>query len=478
MDPVLSPPAAPSVPAARADAAPVPSALAPSPAARPARARGGMGEVAHLAYPIVLTQMSQTVMHVVDSIFVGRLGAAELGALGFASIWLWTIFSVFSGTATGVQTFVSQTWGEGQERACGRFAWQGLYAIVPAALVATLVFAALAEPLWRALGATPEVREHALAYSRIRPLGMAGLAIWMVLASFFRGVGDTRTPLVATLVANGANALLAYGLVLGGLGLPAWGVAGAAVATSIAEWIGVGVLAAVLLARGTRARYGTEPAPPDGAAIRRFLRTGAPIGGQWFLDMAAFALFTSLVARMGNASMAATQAMISLLSLSFMQAIGIGLAATTLVGRYKGAGDLAAAERSYRSALRLAVLLAAGVAALFVLAPDALMRMYTEDAEVIALARPLLALGAAFQLFDALQIVAGGALRGAGDTRWPFLAQTGLAWVVRLPLAWLFAVTLGRGVVGAWYAEFVFILCLAAALVLRFRGGAWKSVRI
>jgi MATE family multidrug resistance protein len=104
--------------------------------------------------------------------------------------------------------------------------------------------------------------------------------------------------------------------------------------------------------------------------------------------------------------------------------------------------------------------------------------MYVDDPEVIALGRPLLALGAAFQLFDALQIVAGGALRGAGDTRWPFLAQTGLAWVVRLPLAWLFAVTLGGGVVGAWYAEFVFILSLAAALAFRIRSGAWRDVRI
>ena len=460
MDPVIS---SPAVPAA---------------SARPVVPAGGMGEVARLAYPIVLTQMSQTVMHVVDSIFVGRLGAAELGALGFAGIWLWTVFSVFSGTATGVQTFVSQAWGAGEERSCGRYAWQGLYAIAPAAFLAALAFVAVAEPTWRALGATPEVREHALAYAHIRPFGILGLALWQVLASFFRGVGDTRTPLVATLVANACNALLAYGLVLGRLGLPGWGVAGAAAATSIAEWIGAAVLAAVFLGRASRRRYGTAPAAPDPVAIRRFLRTGAPIGGQWFLDMAAFALFTSLVARMGNASMAATQAMISLLSMSFMQAIGIGLAATTLVGRYKGAGDLAAAERSHRSALQLAVLLAALVAALFTLAPEALMRMYVDDPEVIALGRPLLALGAAFQLFDALQIVVGGTLRGAGDTRWPFLAQTGLAWVVRLPLAWLFAVTLGRGVVGAWYAEFVFILALAAALTLRFRNGAWKTVRI
>jgi len=450
----------------------------PAPADAAPVSSGGVREVARLAWPIVLTQMSQTVMHVVDSIFVGRLGAAELGALGFAGIWLWTVFSVFSGTSTGVQTFVSQAWGAGDERSCGSFAWQGLYALVPAAGLAVLGFVLVAEPLWALLGATPEVREHALAYASTRPAGLAGLAIWMVFASFFRGIGDTRTPLAATIVANLVNAVLAYGLVLGRLGLPAWGVAGAGVATSTAEWVGAGVLAACFARRGVARRYGTRPVAPDPAAIRRFLRTGAPIGGQWLLDMGAFALFTSLVARMGNASMAATQAMISLLSLSFMQAIGIGLAATTLVGRYKGSGDVVSAARSYHSALKLAVLLAAGVALLFLLAPEALMRMYVDDREVIALGRPLLALGALFQLFDALQIVAGGALRGAGDTRWPFVAQTLLAWTVRLPLAWLFAVTLEGGVVGAWYAEFVFILSLAAALAFRFRGGAWKHVRI
>jgi putative MATE family efflux protein len=312
----------------------------------------------------------------------------------------------------------------------------------------------------------------------MRPFGRAGLAVWMIFAAFFRGLGDTRTPLVATIVANGVNALLAYGLVFGHFGLPAWGVAGAGAATSIAEWVGVAVLAVAFSRREAARRYGTRPVAPDLGEIRRFLRTGAPIGGQWVLDMSAFALFTSLVARMGDASMAATQAMISLLSISFMQAIGIGLAATTLMGRYKGAGDLASAERSCRSGLKLAVVLAIGVAAVFVTAPDLLMRMYVEDAQVIALGRPLLALGAAFQLFDALQIVLGGALRGAGDTRWPFLAQTALAWVVRLPLAWLFAVTLGGGVVGAWYAEFVFILTLAGALAFRFRSGAWRDVRI
>jgi MATE family multidrug resistance protein len=434
--------------------------------------------VALLAYPIVLTQLSQTLMHVVDSIFVGRLGAAELGALGFAGIWLWTVMSVFSGTATGVQTFTSQAHGSGDERSCGAWAWQGLYAVVPAATLAAFAFAAVADPLWTALGASEEIRAQGIAYLRLRPFGLAGQCLSLVLVAFFRGLGDTRTPLLATLVANATNAVLAYGLVLGRLGLPAWGVAGAAAATSIAEWVGALIVAAAFFAPRVRARCRTLPARPDAAAMRRFLRTGAPIGGQWLLDMSAFAIFTTLVARMGDASMAATQAMISLLSLSFMQAIGIGLAATTLVGRYKGGGDVPAAVRSYVSATKLALGLALGVAALFVLAPGALMRMYSSDPEVLRLGPPLLALAAAFQLFDAVQIVAGGALRGAGDTRWPFLVQTGLAWCVRLQLAWLFAVTLGGGVVGAWYAEFVFIVSLSGALVLRFRSGDWAGVRI
>jgi MATE family multidrug resistance protein len=446
-------------------------------AGAPSRA-GSVREVTRLAYPIVLTQMSETVMHVVDSIFVGRLGAAELGALGFAGIWLWTVMSIFTGTATGVQTFVSQAHGAGDERSCGGWTWQGLYAVVPATALALFAFAAVADPLWRVLGASGEMHEHAVAYTRTRPLGFVGACTGLLFAAFFRGLGDTRTPLVAALAANATNVVLDYGLVFGRLGLPAWGVSGAGVATSIAEWVAAGLLAAAFARRAVAQRYQTRAVAPDLRAIRRFLRTGAPIGGQWFLDMSAFAIFTTLVAQMGDASMAATQAMISLLSLSFMQAIGIGLAAMTLVGRYKGANDLEAATRAYHSATKLAIGLALAVAALFLLAPGALMGLYTRDPEVLRLGPPLLALAAFFQLFDAVQIVAGGSLRGAGDTRWPFLVQTSLAWMLRLPLVWLFAFALDGGVVGAWYAEFAFIVALSVALVARFRSSAWTAVRI
>lgn len=442
------------------------------------RMPGGLAEVAALAAPMVLTQLSQTLMQVVDSIFVGRIGSAELAGFGFATVWGWTVFCLFAGAATGVQTFVAQAHGAGRERECGRFTWQGLWAIVPLATLVYTTFGVFAEPLLRAAGPTDDVLRHAVAYQQLRPLGIPALSVWCVLGAFFRGIGDARTPLVTTVIANVANALLAWCLVLGHGGLPAFGVSGAAIASSIAEWVGALVLVVAFARRDVRTRFDTRPCAPDRRVIHRFLRTSAPIGGQWLLDTSAFALFTSLVARLGTSSMAASQAMLSLLSLSFMQAYGLSLATATLVGRYKGAGRSPDAARSLASSLRLGLLLAIVVAGLFVTMPDSLLRLFSDDHEIIALGRPLLALGALFQLCDAMGIVLGGGLRGAGDTRWPFAVQTAGAWIVRLPLAWTCAVSWQGGVLGAWCAECVFVTLLGVAFALRWRSGAWRELRI
>jgi MATE family multidrug resistance protein len=194
--------------------------------------------------------------------------------------------------------------------------------------------------------------------------------------------------------------------------------------------------------------------------------------------MTTFAIFGSIIARMGDVSMAASQSMLQLLSVSFMQAFAISIAAGTLVGRYIGARDLEAAERSYHSAQVLGLVLAAGVAILFVSAPELLLGIFTRDARVLELARPLLLLGAVFQVIDAVGIIASGSLRGAGDTRWPFLVQATLAWALRLPVVYVAAIWLQGGVFGAWVGELIFVLVLSLAFVLRFRAGHWRSVRI
>ncbi len=439
---------------------------------------GGVAEVGLLAYPVVLQTLSDTAMQVVDSAIVGRLGITELGAVGFGGIWLWTMLVVFFGAATGAQTFVAQAYGAHRRHECGSWFWQGLYVLFPAAILWTLLLAVVFEPLLGLFGGSPELRRLATAYARARLCGAPALIPAVLLTSFFRGLGDTRTPLLGALAVNGLNALLAYALVFGRFGLPACGVVGAGTATAIALWTYAVVLLVPFMRSQLAREYGTRPRPPDFAAMRRFTRTSLPIGGQWVLDMLSFALFSTIIARMGDAAMAATQALIQLLSLSFMQAFGISIAAGALVGRYIGAGDLDAAARAHQSALKLGGALAACVALLFLTIPDTLLAVFTHDAGVLILGRPLLTIGALFQLIDAMGIIAGGALRGAGDTRWPFLTQTLFAWVLRLPLVYFFAIAWGKGVMGAWLGELGYVAVLGSTFLLRFRAGAWRQIRI
>ncbi len=441
-------------------------------------ARGRVGEVLHLAYPVILTQLSMTTMGVVDSAMVGQLGASELAAVGFGGVWTWTLFCFFIGTATGVQTFVAQSHGAGQLRACGAWAWQGIYAVLPGVVCMAAGVLALAPTLLELLAPSQEVRPLATAYISIRAVGALGMVCATVFAAFFRGVGDTRTPLWATLGANVFNAILDYGLIFGALGLPAMGVAGAATATALAEWLYLVTLLVIVLRPALAEEFRTRPVAPAGGSIRRLLRMGLPVGGQWLLEMLSFAVFLTLVARMGDAEMAASQAFISLLSLSFMQATGLGIAASTLVGRYIGARDRAAAFRSYRSGLLLTLGLSGAIALLFLVAPELLMRVFSSEPEVLRLGVSLLGMGAAFQFFDAFGIMTDGALRGAGDTRWPFLVRFALAWGIFLPLAWLFGFHMDGGLLGAWLGGLVYVTVLSSYLVYRFWSGAWQSIEI
>jgi MATE family multidrug resistance protein len=451
--------------------------LAPSPAARVTRRAGDVREVALLAVPVLVQMISETLMQVASSAMVGRLGAAELGAVGLGGIWLWTLICPFVGAATGVSVFAARAHGAGDARECGSWLWQGLGVLVPLAVLWTGVVGMLLPVLIAWVDPAPALADRTLAYAFARLPGLPAIAAGAAITSFFRGIGNTRVPMIAAIATVLLQSVVAFALIFGRFGLPAQGVVGAGIAFAIAEYVYAAILLGFLLSRRTRAEFATHPRLPELRRVRRFLRTSAPIAGQWLLDMLSFALFSSIVARMGEAEMAASQAMIQLLSLSFMQAIAIAASAGTLVGRYLGAEDVAAAARSYVSAMKLAMGLAAGVAALFIGAPELLMRVFSDDAHVLGLARPLLVLGALFQVVDAIGIVAGGSLRGSGDTRWPFVVQATLAWAARLPFVWLFAVRLEGGVIGAWIGELAYIALLGAALVMRFRSGRWTAMR-
>jgi MATE family multidrug resistance protein len=439
---------------------------------------GGIRDVLVLAYPVILTQISITTMQLVDSAMVGSLGATQLAAVGFGGIWLWTFVCFFIGTTTSVQTFVSQSDGAGDSEACGSWTWQGIYAVAPLAALASAALLLGAEPMLRLLDPSPELQPLAADYLMARAPGIVGLTTAVAFSAFFRGIGDTKTPLYATLCANGLNVVLDYGLIFGHFGMPRWEISGAGIATSISEWVYMLALLWPFLRSGVRQIYKTTRTEAIPNNVRRLLRTGAPIGGQWWLEMVSFAAFTTLVARMGDQQMAASQAFVALLSISFMQAIGLSIAVSTLVGQFIGSREPDAAIRSFRSGIKLGMMLAGAIALLFSSVPDRLVGIFTDDPTVIALGRPLLLIGALFQFLDAFGIIADGALRGAGDTRWPFLVRLALAWGLFVPLAYWMGITLEGGLTWAWAAAGIHVAVLSGTLAWRFRSGAWKQIQI
>ena len=439
---------------------------------------GGIREVSLLAYPVVLSQISVTLMGVVDAAMVGRLGPVELAAVGFGNNWMWTLFCFFIGASGVVQTFVSQHHGADEIDRCGPWSWQGAWMVIPMTMFVGLLLYIGIDPLLSLVLPSDNMRPITKTYMSIRVLGEVGMVAGYVFASFFRGIGDTRTPLYATLVANGVNLVLDYGLIFGELGLPEWGVAGAATATVVAEWGFAIIMLTLFLRPANQKKYNTRPVRINWAQQKRLIRTGFPIGGQWATEMLFFAVFLTLVVQFGDNAMAASQAFISLLSLSFMQAAGVGIAVATLVGRYVGSKEHEHVKTSFRTGQKLAFGISLSIAALFLTFPEQLMRIFTQSPEVIELGVGLLFLGALYQIIDAACIVADNALRGAGDTQVPFYVRLILSFVVLLPLAWYLGFYMEGGLTGLWIASGIDLVILAVFLVWRFQSGAWKKIQI
>lgn len=459
---VTTPPAAPNVPE------PVGLLAGESPAGG-----GSMSEVLRIALPAIVSQLSVTLMWIADTFFVGRLGTAEQGAVGFAGAVAWTLCSVVAGTLTAVQIFVAQHVGAGSGAKAGRVTWQGI-AIAGIAAVPVLVIGLAGESILGAFHIHPTLLPHAVTYFRIRLLGAGATFVALACENYLRGIGDTRTPMVIALLANLTNIVFDYLLIFGHAGFPRMGVAGAAWATVGSCVLQAVILFWIFLRRGRKEGHLPERVVrPSAPEMLRLLRVGVPVGLQWVLDMGSWTAFTTIIAGLGEVQAAANQVAVSILHLSFMPGYGISVAATTLVGQYLGSGNPRAAIRSAHHAMGLAVIFMGAMGVAFLFGRGILVRAFNPDPAVIQVGERLLLIAAIFQVFDAVNLALSGVLRGAGDTRFPMLATIVMAWLVFLPTAWFLSVRLGFGVVGGWAAIILWTLGLALVLGWRFQQRKW-----
>lgn len=432
--------------------------------------------IVHLTAPVLIGQLSHTMMGVIDTVMVGRLGVTALAAVGLGNFLAWWLLSFVVGMITGVNTLVAQAVGAGRPKAAGVAFWQGLYV----GLILAFVLAAfwpLVPWILRVTGATPEAAVIGSDYMQVRMLGGVGFALLTVSDNFYRGIGRTAILMWAGLAQLVLNCSLNYLLIFGHFGAPRLGAAGAAWGTLLAQLIIGAFLAATLLGRRwIREKYALASWRFERRAFRTLVTLSLPMAVQFFMEMGGITIFFALIAQLGDAEMAATNAVVQAWSVAFMGAYSLSVGSTTLVGQCVGAGRPADGRLVVRRVLRLGYGLAAAMAAVYLTLPETLMALFVKEADLerlLPLARPLFVVVVLCLFFDTVFHIVYGALRGAGDTKYPMVVNIGSAWLLFVPMTLL--VTPVFGLLGAWSCLIVHIMVMTSLLVLRFRGDAWMK---
>lgn len=436
---------------------------------------GEIKALVRLAAPLAATQAGVALMGLVDTAVVGRLGAGPLGAVGLAN-GLFFALAVFGiGVMLGLDPLISQALGAADERRAAELTWQGVWlALLVSVLLAGPIV--LAPALLRPMGVPAAVVEDARAFLFWRLPGLLPLLVFTGLRSSLQARSRTRPLLLATLVGNLCNAGFDVVLVFGGGALPAWagplrqvpalGAAGAGLATSLCTAVQLGVLALAFRAPANAAQVVRRA--PHRADLRRALQVGLPVGLQMGAEVSIFALVGLLAGRLGEDALAAHQVAISLASFTFCFALGVGQAGSVRVGRAVGARDTAGARRSGLCAFGLGAGFMLLAALCFWFFPAPIAGLLTDQDAVVRASVPLLAVTAIFQISDGVQGVGAGVLRGAGDTRFAFVANVFGHYAVGLPIALLLGFGLHRGIFGLWWGLCAGLTTVAAVLFARF----------
>ena len=427
---------------------------------------GDMRALVTLALPVMTVEMGMMAMHVVDALFVGHLSATALAAVSLALAYYFTIVVIGMGTLVGLDALVSQAVGAGDEAGVRRALQRGLLLAAGLCVPLALILWPTA-PVLRALQQPDEIIPIAARVVHISILGLPGALAFVVLRQTLQSMERLRPIIVTVVLANLINIVCNWLLITGRFGAPALGVDGSAIASVIGRtsmplillWLGRDVLWPLLRTR--------DPLLFELQPLLRMLRIGVPVGVQYLLEVGVFNAVALLMGVQATATLAAHQVAINLASFTFMMPLGIGAAASVLVGQAIGRDDPGAARRAAVAALTAGLLTSLCTTVLFLAVPTPLASAYVTEPGVVALAASLIPLAGVFQLFDGVQAVAGGALRGAADTRAAMLANILGFWMVGLPIGLTLAFRAGMGPRGLWWGLVIGLAAVAAVLVVR-----------
>lgn len=439
----------------------------------PTNVRGEVRAMLRIAGPLVAAELGWMLQGVIDTMMVGRLpySAAAIGGTAIANMLFYSTVIFIEGLLFGMDPLVAQAFGAKRYEDCHRTLFGGLWLILPLApLQMLLVWNAL--PWISAYGVDAAVMVQAREFMTALVWSSLPLLVYFVLRHYLQAMNHVHIVMFTLVTANLVNWFFNWALIYGHAGFPAMGVRGSGWATVIARVYMAAVLAGYLFWINGREHMHVFAHVREAAwrRVREILRYGIPSGIQIELELAVFFISAVWIGTLGALPIAAHQVALNVVAMTYMVPLGIGAAAAVRVGQAIGRRDPHGAQR----AGWVAIAMGAGFMALcgiaLVTAPHAIARAFSDNEQVVGAAVALLQIGAIFQLFDGIQIVSSGSLRGAGETRIPMFTVLFAYWFAGLPVGYWLCFHAGWGARGLWVGFCTALIIIGVVLINVWRG--------
>jgi len=436
-------------------------------------------EVIKLAAPALAEQIMMSLIGMADMIMVSRIGPAAIAAVGLSNQPMMFAMAIFMALNVGTTAVVARHVGANESDAANETARQSLILVGMLGVIMATVMFFSAEWILLFMGAEPDTMSHAVMYFRIVSVSMIFNTIQMSVNSMVRGAGDTKSPMSNNMTVNVINLIGNFLLINGIWFFPKLGVTGAALATAFSRLVGSILALSLVLIPGKRITVSfKERFHFNWDIAARVAKIGFPAAVEQFIMRGGMIIFTRTISGLGTVTYAAHQVALNITSLSFTTGMGFAMSATSLVGRSLGAKKPDMAEMLANSAHKLAMMVSGAVAVILFFFGRQVALLYSNDLAVITQAAIALKIIALVQPSQSTQFVLAGALRGAGDTKWPLYSTIIGVWGFRVLLSYLFVQVLGYGLVGAWVAMAVDQFARSSIILYRFRSNKWKHVRV
>ena len=438
-------------------------------------------EILHIAMPTIAGLSSQMVVSIVNTGMVGRLADAQvqLAAMGLAFLGSWAITSLFSSLSTGTHVLAARRHGESNPVGVGQVLNNSLIVCFLLGVVFGALGYLFSYEIMDFFSKDEAVARAGAMYMRYQFIGLPFFLLIVSYRGFFYGIGHTKIFMYSALIINVFNIVFNYLFIFGALGFPRMQLAGAGLGSSVSMFLGWLFFLFVTLTGFYRKQYKYfSHVRLSKEILSQIVKISVPVSLQNILILLGFLVFVAITGIIGTVAQASSQVVISALFISLMPCFGFGIAAQTLVGQSIGRGDHRLAIAYGFETAKLGTLFTLVIGLVFVLLPDSVLLVITNNQEVIAAARPILQIAGIAQVFYGAGIIIANALQAGGATVYVMFVEVLTHWVIFLPLTYLFGVTLGWGIRGAWLALPVYIIAYTSMNYFRFRSANWFRINI